>query len=87
MKFRVAALCLVLVALEATVGENLVSSVLFALSIPMLVTGLVWANRATLTPSRPNSRPDHTEHQASEPHHATGHSPSGWSVSAPLSAP
>ena len=40
--------CLVLVALEATLGENLVSSGLFALSIPMLVMGLVWANRAML---------------------------------------
>ena len=40
--------CLVLVTLEATVGANLVSSLLFFLSIPALVTGLFWANRAVL---------------------------------------
>ncbi len=41
-------LCLVLVTLEATLGENLVSSGLFFLSVPALVTGLFWANRSLL---------------------------------------
>lgn len=40
--------CLVLVVLEATVGENPVSAGLFFLSIPALVTGLFWANRSLL---------------------------------------
>ena len=40
--------CLVLVTLEATVGENVVSNALFFLSIPALVTGLFWANRSLL---------------------------------------
>lgn len=40
--------CLVLVTLEATVGENPVSSGLFLLSVPALVTGLFWANRSLL---------------------------------------
>lgn len=41
-------LCLVLVALEATLGANPVSSGLFFLSVPALVCGLFWANRALL---------------------------------------
>jgi len=40
--------CLVLVTVEATVGENLVSSALFFLSVPALVIGLIWANRSLL---------------------------------------
>ncbi len=40
--------CLVLVTLEATVGENLVSSALFFLSVPTLVIALFWANRSLL---------------------------------------
>ena len=40
--------CLILVALEATVGANLVSSGLFFVSVPALVTGLLWANRSLL---------------------------------------
>ena len=40
--------CLVLVAIEATVGANLISSALFFLSIPAMVTGLLWANRSLL---------------------------------------
>jgi hypothetical protein len=40
--------CLGLVTLEATVGANPVSSLLFFLSVPALVTGLFWANRSLL---------------------------------------
>jgi hypothetical protein len=40
--------CLALVVLESTVGANLISSVLFFVSIPALVTGLFWANRSLL---------------------------------------
>jgi hypothetical protein len=40
--------CLLLVTLEATVGANPVSSGLFFLSVPALVTGLLWANRSLL---------------------------------------
>ncbi len=42
------AVCLVLAALEATIGANAVSSALFFVSIPALVTGLLWANRSLL---------------------------------------
>jgi hypothetical protein len=46
-------LCLALVVLEATLGENPVSSGLFLLSVPALVGGLFWANRSVLrTPAR-----------------------------------
>ena len=41
-------LCLVLVVLEASIGENVVSSGLFLLSIPALVAALTWVHRATL---------------------------------------
>ena len=41
-------LCLALVVLEATLGENPVSSGLFFLSVPALVCALFWANRALL---------------------------------------
>ena len=44
--------CLALVTLEATVGENPVSSVLFFLSVPALVSGLIWANRSMLRAHR-----------------------------------
>jgi hypothetical protein len=44
--------CLVLVTLEAAVGANPVSALLFFLSVPMLVTALFWANRSLLR-SRP----------------------------------
>lgn len=44
--------CLVLVTLEATLGDNPVSSVLFFLSVPALVTGLMWANRSLLRSRR-----------------------------------
>ena len=41
-------LCLALVVLEATLGENPVSSGLFFLSVPALVCALFWANRSLL---------------------------------------
>ena len=41
-------LCLVLVVLEASIGENVVSSGLFLLSVPALVAALTWVNRTTL---------------------------------------
>ncbi len=41
-------LCLVLVVLEASIGENVVSSGLFLLSVPALVVALTWVNRTTL---------------------------------------
>jgi hypothetical protein len=40
--------CLLLVVLEATVGANPVGAVLFFVSIPALVSGLLWANRSLL---------------------------------------
>lgn len=41
-------LCLVLGLIERSVGENLVSSVLFLLSIPALVGTLIFTNRFSL---------------------------------------
>ena len=40
--------CLLLVAIEALVGANVFSAVLFFTSIPALVLGLMWANRSLL---------------------------------------
>jgi hypothetical protein len=40
--------CLVLTGLEATVGANLIISGLFFVSIPVMVMGLLWANRSLL---------------------------------------
>jgi len=46
-------LCLVLGLIEATVGENLISSVLFLLSIPALVGTLIFTSRVSLrSPNR-----------------------------------
>ena len=42
------ALCLVLVAVEATWGESAVTGVLFFLSVPALVGFSIWANKALL---------------------------------------
>lgn len=41
-------LCITLGLVEAAVGENLVSSILFLLSIPVLVGALISANRVVL---------------------------------------
>lgn len=40
--------CMAFAVLEATVGVNPISSVLFFVSIPALVTGLLWAHRSLL---------------------------------------
>jgi len=40
--------CLALGALEATVGANMVGAALFFVSIPAMVTGLLWVNRSVL---------------------------------------
>ena len=42
------ALCLLLVAAEAAFGDNVVTGSLFFLSVPLLVGGLLWANRTVL---------------------------------------
>lgn len=40
--------CLVLAGLEASVGANLISAGLFFVSVPIMVIGLLWANRSLL---------------------------------------
>jgi hypothetical protein len=42
------ALCLALVAVEATWGASIVTGTLFFLSVPALVGFLIWANKALL---------------------------------------
>ena len=41
-------LCILLGLVEAMLGENLISSILFLLSIPLLVGALIFANRLVL---------------------------------------
>ena len=40
--------CMLFAVLEATVGSNPISAVLFLVSIPALVTALLWAHRSML---------------------------------------
>lgn len=46
------ATCLVLAALEVTIGSNPVSGILFFLSIPVLVGYLTWANKGLVAGTR-----------------------------------